>query len=390
MLLDSLMLKFSYRGGYMLSLDINQFWKDDELAHEDNCFSKNAPQSAMAIRMSDECVFAELNTPGKPWLPMDRERRMELNKRYNDKAEKIVGRRLLKEYYPADDETYPKVKLIGEIFGGRYVSNENSVWLESAINTPCELEALLDKVERMDIKDFILPPNWYSEKKRIHEKYGTRLTQVRSVRGPVTLATSIYGVENMIFLILDEPGLAKRFSQAITKVIIDIMAAVDEECGFTPENAPNGFRFYDDDCNLMTPEMYHLFGYPVLKEVFEYTDRNPAEHKHKRYQHSDSAMAHLLPQLADFKLTGCNFGPTVTVEDIRRYMPDTRIDGQLAPFTFMRNNEEDIITEVKRDCEMARNSKGLNVMTAGSINNGSLLTSMRAVMAAIQKYGRYD
>jgi uroporphyrinogen decarboxylase len=62
----------------------------------------------------------------------------------------------------------------------------------------------------------------------------------------------------------------------------------------------------------------------------------------------------------------------------------------MAPFTFMNNDEEAIIAEVKRDCEMAKESKGLNVFTAGSINNGSLLTSMRAVMYAIQKYGRYS
>ena len=58
----------------------------------------------------------------------------------------------------------------------------------------------------------------------------------------------------------------------------------------------------------------------------------------------------------------------------------------------MRNNEADIIAEVKRDCEMAKENdlRGLNLATAGSINNGSLLTSMRVVMAAIQKYGRYN
>jgi uroporphyrinogen decarboxylase len=57
----------------------------------------------------------------------------------------------------------------------------------------------------------------------------------------------------------------------------------------------------------------------------------------------------------------------------------------------MRNNEADIIAEVRRDCAAARenDARGLNLTTAGSINNGSLLTSMRCVMAAIQNYGRY-
>ena len=43
-----------------MHLDVEQFWKDDKLAHAENCFSKSAPQVALGIRMSEECVFAEL------------------------------------------------------------------------------------------------------------------------------------------------------------------------------------------------------------------------------------------------------------------------------------------------------------------------------------------
>lgn len=49
-----------------LDLDIEQFWKDDALARKDNCFSKDAPQVALGIRMSEECVFAELQEDGQP------------------------------------------------------------------------------------------------------------------------------------------------------------------------------------------------------------------------------------------------------------------------------------------------------------------------------------
>ena len=91
--------------------------------------------------------------------------------------------------------------------------------------------------------------------------------------------------------------------------------------------------------------MYEKFGYPILKEVFEYYSPNPND---KRFQHSDSDMGHLLPILAKVNLTGCNFGPTVLVDEIRKYMPNTRINGCLAPFTFMNNNQEDIIAEVNK------------------------------------------
>jgi len=72
-------------------------------------------------------------------------------------------------------------------------------------------------------------------------------------------------------------------------------------------------------------------------------------------------------------------------------MPRTRIDGCMAPFTFMNNDAEQIRGEVKRDCEMikASGTRGLNVYTAGSINNGSSLESLKVVMETIQEYGRY-
>lgn len=370
----------------MLEVDIERFWADDELAHEDNCFSKRAPQVALGIRMSEECVYAELGEEGNPWGYTPRERRMELNKRYNDKAEKIVGKRLLPEKLPEEDSIFPPIKGIGEVFEGRYVHNEISEWLEGSCSTPQELEALLDRVEKMDLREYILPQNWESEKKRIFEKYGKKPGPWRHVRGPVTLATSIYGVENLIFLILDEPDLAKRFSSVISDVIFGMGAIMDEEAGYSHDNAPGGFSFADDNCYLLTEEMYEFFGFPILKRIFERWSPKPED---MRYQHSDSDMGHLLPVLSRLNLTGCNFGPNILVNDIRKHMPKTRIDGCLAPFTFMSNDEEAIIAEVKRDCEMAKGSRGLNLSTAGSINNGSLLTSMRAVMHAIQKYGRY-
>jgi hypothetical protein len=39
---------------------------------------------------------------------------------------------------------------------------------------------------------------------------------------------------------------------------------------------------------------------------------------------------------------------------------------------------------------MAREQRGLRFATAGSISNGSRLTGMRLIMAAIQHFGRYD
>lgn len=379
----------------MLSLDMDQFWRDEEVAHEQNCFSDKAPQVALGIRMSDECVFAELGEEGKPWGYTDPARRYELNCRYNEKAIRIVGRPLLAENDPAKmpQVTIPEFRQIGEVFGGRYVYDGETTWLMGTLSDADALKKKLDEVDLLTkdpeaFRNFILPAGWDETCKKAYELYGLHPSQYMSVRGPVTLATSCFGIENLLYLYYDDEELFTRFADTIADVIEAYADLFIAESGHTGADFAHGFHFNDDDSNLMNPQMYKAFGYRVLDRIFRKYSPDPGD---IRYQHSDSAMGHLMPLLADFNLTGCNFGPTISVQEIRRYMPNTRIDGQLAPFTFMRNNEADIIAEVKRDCEAIKEcgTRGLNLSCAGSINNGSLLTSMRTVMAAIQTYGRY-
>ncbi len=367
----------------MAGLDVDLFWHHDELAHQNNCFN-SAPQVALGIRMSDECVFAELGEEGTPWMPIPLKRRIELNKRYNDKAEKIVGKRLLKEDFLPEDARLPYVRRIGEVFGGKYIYHNQTEWLTQSVHGNQELEALLDRVEAMDIRSFMLPENWNREKKRIYETYGVKPELMRHIRGPVTLACSIMGTEDLLFLIMDEPDLARRFSDAIAGVTLRMARVMDEECGNDAEATP-GFSFADDNCCLLSPPMYELFGFPVLESVFQVYSPNPDD---MRYQHSDSAMGHLLPLLGRLNLNGVNFGPTVLIPEIRKHLPRARIDGCISPMSFMRNDEKELSSQVRRDCADALKYNGANISTAGSINNGSSLISMRLIMSLIQQYGR--
>ena len=372
-------------------VDLEQFWAEDAVAQADP-FGKNAPQVAMGAHCNALCVFAELGLE-LDWKRYNEEPdwQLELNRKYNDKAEKIVGKRLLSEsrswveYHGAG-----AVRDLHHIFETENVWDDTSQswWLQQAAKTPDELEALLDRVdERLkDLRPFLLTDKWPAEKKRLQDEAKT-LPLYRGQRGPVTFATSIFGAENLIFLILDNPDLAGRLRDTILKAMLEKARIQDEEAGFTPEDAPHGFAFCDDNCALLTPDMYEFFGYPILKAVF---DRYCPDPEDRRFQHSDSAMGHLLPILAKCNLSTVNFGPTLTVVEIRQHMPNTVINGQLAPFTYCRNEEVNIVAEFLRDFEMARETRGLCFATAGSVNDGSRLTGMRLIMSAIQKYGRYD
>jgi uroporphyrinogen decarboxylase len=132
--------------------------------------------------------------------------------------------------------------------------------------------------------------------------------------------------------------------------------------------------------------MYRFFGYPVVKAVFERYAPRPGD---PRFQHSDSAMGHLLPILGTLGLTGVNFGPTLSVIEIRRHLPGAVIFGQLSPLVFQRNDGERIIPQLLRDFEQSRERRGVVFATAGSVNPGTRLSSLRLVMAAIQERCRF-
>jgi hypothetical protein len=65
------------------------------------------------------------------------------------------------------------------------------------------------------------------------------------------------------------------------------------------------------------------------------------------------------------------------------------IYGQLAPWTFARGTDEEIAAEVRRDIKAVGDDGGLVIATAGSINPGSRLSGLRAIMSTLQHTGRY-
>lgn len=116
--------------------------------------------------------------------------------------------------------------------------------------------------------------------------------------------------------------------------------------------------------------MYEFFAMPIHRKVFAYYAPNADDF---RYQHSDSNMAHLLPLLRELDLKGTNFGPTLSVQEIREHCPNAIIDGQLAPFTYSRNEEANMVAEFLRDFEQAREKRGLNFTSDRKFNFSRLV-----------------
>jgi hypothetical protein len=90
-------------------------------------------------------VFDELGIEQDWWrFDHDPQWALDLKKRYNDKAEKIVGRRLLGERLPGTEKGWPHIKELHEIFEAENVwegGKTGSWWLKQSANTPEELSS---------------------------------------------------------------------------------------------------------------------------------------------------------------------------------------------------------------------------------------------------------
>lgn len=373
-------------------LDADRFWADDAASHG-KPFSTDKPQVPLGIRMPATCLWDELGLPMPGWAGAEVQDPYavdkDLRRRYNAKSVALVGRPMLPEDDPPPaDSRFPPVKGLTDLFEAPTRHAGGTGWVMSAARTPAELAALLDRVEqRLEpsrLRDFLFPPNWDAEVHRIQETYGRQPRLGGSLRGPVTAAMSIYGVEELVYLIVDAPDLAARYRDVLAEAIIAMTRCYYDVCG-TPDR--RGFAFADDNSAVLNVEMYAFFGQPILRRVFETFAPEPGD---TRYQHSDSAMGHLMPLLAEVGLNGANFGPTVMAADIRAALPNAVIHGQLAPWTFARGDDAAVAAEVRRDLDAAAAGGGLVIATAGSINPGSRLSSLRAICATIQQHGRYD
>lgn len=373
--------------GGLAPIDLDGFWADQEIAAADP-FGEAIPQCAMGGLWSAETVFDELGEPenwyayyhDKAWLAG-------LCKRFNEKAKRIVGRAVLDDTAPDPARQYPEVKMLHHIFEAKNVFHNESFWLQQAVEDVDDLPALLDRVEKRleNLRAFVLPENWEEEKARL-TALGVQPPLYRHQRGPVTFATSILGTEEFLLLGYDDPDLLDRLSRVMLRAMLELGRVLDEEHDPAGLAHHRRFVFCDDNCCLMTPDLYDRFAYPILKGMFDHYAPGPEDW---RYQHSDSAMGHLLPILGRLDFSQVNFGPTVAAEEIRAHMPRTIIQGQLAPFTYSRNQEVRIVAEFLRDFEATKEKRGLLFTTAGSINNGSRLSGARLIMAAIQRFGRF-
>jgi len=129
---DRLLADTKANGG-LAPLDIEAFWKDQKLARA-NPFGADIPQVLFGAICGEECIFDELGIEQDSWrFDNDKAWALEISRQYNDRAERIVGRRLLSETPPQPAElAWPAIKGLHDIFEGENVweGGKNGSWCD--------------------------------------------------------------------------------------------------------------------------------------------------------------------------------------------------------------------------------------------------------------------
>jgi uroporphyrinogen decarboxylase len=194
--------------------------------------------------------------------------------------------------------------------------------------------------------------------------------------------TSVLAPEVFFEWAYDRPELIARFRDLLAHSMVEFNRVLRE----FSSNSGKGWWITDDNSALFPPDLYEEFCYPVLETVLNALAPEPAW----RYQHSDSAMGHLLDYQRTLGIRGVNYGPEVDVGLIREKMPDARIDGHMPPFLLRNGSPDEIRARLIDDFHKAGATGALNVTTAGSLSAGTGVGRMRWFMKCVEQCCRYD
>ena len=152
-LIDRLLAETRANGG-LAPLDVERFWADQLRAHDDPFHAVQVPLGSALTRMYWETIFKELGLPDDYRRVFeDEDFHADIARRYNDKSERLVGRRL----QPGEKAPHPALRHhllralnwfpLAKVFGAEYVwsgGDSGSWWLMEAAHSEDELARLLE------------------------------------------------------------------------------------------------------------------------------------------------------------------------------------------------------------------------------------------------------
>jgi uroporphyrinogen decarboxylase len=361
------------------SFDLKNFWKENRECFKP--FSTDKPRVPLAIMFDDHFLLHLVPVESALRYYTDPSYTIDVHCRANDVLEREIG---LRSY--SEDKIY-YIKGAFEVLLGtkRIIQEGNTPWLESPVESIDDVKELIMRAEAWDVKRNAIPDEWKREKEKLHINRGKQLLFGHGMNGPAVLACNMIGMTNLCVFMIEEPEVINEFFTVAAEKYIEFNEAVMlEDNGYVSRE---GLGVNDDTCYLFPPEQYERFCVPFLKKCFDHFA--PLPH-HRRRQHSDSNMPHIMPFLNNLGVNEVNFGPEIHPLDIRKALPGAMIHGQTPPSVLRNGTNEEIIRYVKRNFDTIGDDGGYVESLAGVIQESTPLENIRNYMHAVHTHTRYN
>lgn len=354
-------------------LDLTRFWAENTICQPP---AWGGARSPLEIPLDDHWLLGFWGIRDTSRYFFDKSYRDDLHKRTNAITCREIGLALFDE-----DSWQITPRRIENLFGCEFSYRDDSTpWLTPVTEDPSEFTRILDKAEETNVSEWAFPAEFLREwDQRL--KNGKPLPLLGGgSRGPATIMTSILRPETFFLWCVDHPELIARFRDILARQMVNLNLTLRRFSG----NKQPGWSITDDNSALFNRRLYREYCFPVLHQVMEVLAPTGSH----RYQHSDSAMAHLLELQRDLGITGCNYGPTVTPAIIRSVMPEVEIHGQVPPGLLRDGTPQEIRARVRKDWEEAGDGFRLVITTAGSVSAGTSLERIRWLMRCVEEVTR--
>lgn len=356
------------------ALDVEAFWQENKRCE---AFTTQKPRCAVSFAPDDHWIFEFMNVSSTLRYYQDKTYRDALHREVNQITRQYVGKAFF------DEDTFQhNPKRIENLFGCEFDYHEGGTpWFVPVTDDPVEFAKILDRAEATDLRVWSLPEPFLKEWEERKQSRKSLPVLGTGSRGPATIMTSILKPETLFLWMYDHPDLMGRFRDILAAKMIELNTILREFSG----NSTPGWWITDDNCALFNRKLYQQYCVPVLETVLNAMAPGNAS----RYQHSDSAMGHLLDFQYALGIRSVNYGPTVDAALIRAKMPDAIINGQLPPFLLRNGSPDEIRQRIVEDFQKAGQTGGLIITTAGSLAAGTGVGRMRWMMQVVQQECRY-
>ena len=297
------------------------------------------------------------------------------------RCSEITEEELAYTIYPAVDFG---VIMDASIYGGevKYQSNATPT-LTPVVNDPSEIDALVEKMQNVDLLEQGLVPMYLEWREKIKARYGIELTYGDGQKGCATMLGQICTITNFLTWIMTDPEQIHKLVACWLDTSKRYTKAMREATNYSAER--KGYAFASDVAGMLSPQLYRDFIMDAEKELYDTFAPNADD---LRYYHADSHMLHHLETLEEIGVNAVNIDPYIEPAQILEKMPNVVVHGQIPPLKILLNGSpEEVIAYAKRDIEQAGPGKPLVLCTAGSINPGTSFENLKAMCYAAEKYG---